>query len=260
MSITERTRNIWRCMKKRCLDPNDPRYADYGGRGITVDPAWWIFDVFLRDMGIAPPGLQIDRLDNNKGYCKDNCHWASRKQQQNNTRVNRWIEHAGRKQTLSQWADELGIDASTLFYRLKRMDVANALTAGRVTYARRDGATPTACQWCGYLRMPTENQFCSRCRKNVDGETYDVVRARTPQELVRKKREPEPWEIEKFQGVVRVCPRCKIAKSVLDGFGIQRKSNKCKDGTKSTYTSPLTTCRECCNTEAKVRRAKRWEE
>jgi hypothetical protein len=64
-------------MKRRCLDPDDKRWKDYGGRGITVDPSWLDFEIFLRDMGFAPDGKQIDRIDNDDGYYKGNCQWAT---------------------------------------------------------------------------------------------------------------------------------------------------------------------------------------
>jgi len=123
----------WAHMKARCLNSNDPRYADYGGRGITICDAWLNSANFISDMGLKPYGFQLERKDNNKGYYKENCIWATVKAQANNRRSNLNLTHNGITQTLQQWSEQLSINNRTLATRLRRgWSIKRALTT-RVT-------------------------------------------------------------------------------------------------------------------------------
>ena len=128
------TYNSWKAMKARCLNPLHTAYHNYGGRGITVCDSWASYDQFVSDMGFAPSGYSIDRLDNSKGYCVENCKWRTTKDQLNNQRRNVRLTLNGRTQTASQWAEELGLQPGTVLKRLRgyNCNVEDALKVGRL--------------------------------------------------------------------------------------------------------------------------------
>ena len=115
-----RTYKNWFSMKQRCLNRNDKNYKNYGGRGITICPEWLTFINFYKDMGEKPKDKSIDRINNNSGYCKSNCRWATPKEQMNNTRRNHLIDYRNKIQTMKQWSEELGIKYVTLQTRIRK--------------------------------------------------------------------------------------------------------------------------------------------
>ena len=81
------TYHSWESMIQRCNNINSCRYSHYGNRNITICKSWLKFENFLKDMGIRPEGLSIDRIDNDKGYYKENCRWTTQSQQTRNQRI-----------------------------------------------------------------------------------------------------------------------------------------------------------------------------
>lgn len=141
----------WTRMRRRCNNPHHATYPDYGGRGITVCPEWADFVVFLRDMGPKPfPEAEIDRIDNDGPYAAWNCRWSTHQANTNNTRRNVWLEWDGRRQTVAQWARELGIDADRIHFRLAEgWSIERALTEPlkNNVYVEYEGRRQTIAEW-----------------------------------------------------------------------------------------------------------------
>jgi hypothetical protein len=112
---------IWRGILGRCLNKDDDAFHDYGGRGITVCDEWKDFENFRRDMCESyDESLQIERIDNNDGYYKENCCWATRKEQGRNRRTSLPITWQGQTKTLAEWCELLDINYITAHSRLRR--------------------------------------------------------------------------------------------------------------------------------------------
>jgi hypothetical protein len=107
-------------MITRCRNPKHVFFGRYGGAGITVCERWLTYENFLADMGPRPPGLTIDRIKNERGYEPGNCRWATRKEQQRNRKCCRYLELNGRRLLIQDWAQELGVNISTLSERLRK--------------------------------------------------------------------------------------------------------------------------------------------
>lgn len=123
---------IWRSMMNRCHLPSNHAFGRYGGRGINVCQRWQDFEQFYADMGAAPEGMSLDRVNNDGDYSPENVVWATAKQQANNRRSNVVLEHSGKKQTMQQWCDELGLKIGTVWARLNvyGYSVEKSLTPG----------------------------------------------------------------------------------------------------------------------------------
>lgn len=122
----------WEGMKQRCLNPDNPQYASYGGRGITVSQEWLTFSNFLADMGEPAEGLSIDRKNNNLGYSKGNCKWSTREDQSNNKQQSVRVEYRGELKTIAELSKLSGKYVKTLQNRLNNLwSAEDAVSLGR---------------------------------------------------------------------------------------------------------------------------------
>jgi len=108
---------VWSNMKARCLNKKDRSYQRYGGRGITYSKEWSYFINFYRDMSpYYKDGLTLERIDNNKGYSKENCRWATKAEQANNRSTN--ILFKG--ESIIECAKRLGAKPLAIYKRIER--------------------------------------------------------------------------------------------------------------------------------------------
>jgi len=118
---------IWHGMMQRCTSPNNKKYDDYGGRGISVCDEWHDFAKFREwamangyDESAEQWKCTLDRRDNDGNYCPENCRWVDMMEQGQNKRNNVVLTHRGESLTLSEWSRKLGIGYNTLHARIFR--------------------------------------------------------------------------------------------------------------------------------------------
>ena len=115
--------NVWGGMKARCYRKTNANYKHYGGRGIKVCEEWKNSFESFRDWAIAngyQESLTLDRIDTNGDYEPSNCRWATYCQQENNRRINVYVEINGVVKTVAEWAAESGLKYATVYRRFCR--------------------------------------------------------------------------------------------------------------------------------------------
>ncbi len=116
-----RTYRIWTGMLARCSSAAQGKSRrNYYEKGVRVCERWLEFENFLADMGEVDGVLTLERIDSDGNYEPSNCIWADRKVQANNTSQNHKLTVNGLTKNISQWAEETGIKANTIIYRLRR--------------------------------------------------------------------------------------------------------------------------------------------
>ena len=119
----------WANMITRCTDISSKAYKYYGGIGITVCDRWMDVSNFIADMGQRPKGMTLDRINNNLGYSPDNCAWVSMFDQNRNKKSNVNIEIDGVTKSVTDWANDYGLNPKTVFNRIYAgWDVIEAIT------------------------------------------------------------------------------------------------------------------------------------
>lgn len=109
------TYTVWKNMKARC-GPSAKERKYYYDKGIKICRRWSSFDNFLKDMGPKPNGLSLDRINNNKGYSKNNCRWATMANQNRNKSSNILFDNG---KCLTDTAKELGLTKAAIISRLR---------------------------------------------------------------------------------------------------------------------------------------------
>lgn len=166
------TYRTWESLVRRTTNPTHRAYPRYSKLGIYLP--WLDFDAFVRDVGERPGrAFSIDRIDNERGYFPGNVRWATKKEQQRNTRVNVIIEARGESRCVSEWAEITGLRVSTIRERLKRGwagEEALAPVRKRHRHPRKRS------HFCKHgheftpentYTRPNGRRTCRECRRNV---------------------------------------------------------------------------------------------
>jgi hypothetical protein len=130
----------WKNMLTRCRNPKASAYARYGGRGITVCDRWKVFVAFLEDMGASPsPNHLLERIDNDGPYEPGNCCWATRTEQQANTKATLFLTYLEITLTLAEWSRIYNIPAEVIRKRLHALkwSIPRALRTPHIQRTRR---------------------------------------------------------------------------------------------------------------------------
>lgn len=148
--------DAWRSIIRRCIDPDTTNYDNYGGRGITVCDRWLnSFEAFYEDMGSRPSSdHSIDRRENDLGYYKENCRWATRQEQANNRRTNIFYSYKDSRLTIAELsrlpeAKANKINVGTLYNRIVKngYSVEEALNKPVSLVYTHNGVTKTIMEW-----------------------------------------------------------------------------------------------------------------
>lgn len=158
-------KRTWYSIRARCNNPNGKYWSRYGGRGITVCERWESFENFANDMGPRPPGMSIDRIDNDEGYYPENCRWADSLTQGRNRRNVNMTEEAVRELLYAHYVDGHDVDELALVYPISRQQVYS-ICSGK-TFRLADYPYPKRA-------LPTK----SDARKRVSDEQVVEIRKR----------------------------------------------------------------------------------
>lgn len=113
---------VWETMRSRCNNPNRGKYKDYGARGISVCEEWQNSASSFCEWALSngySEGLQIDRIDNDKGYSPDNCRWVTPKQNSRNRRNNVFLTIAGVTKSVAEWCEIKAVNQYTVYWWVK---------------------------------------------------------------------------------------------------------------------------------------------
>ncbi len=171
---------IWRGIKSRCYDPQDPAFHNYGGRGIKMHHTWKKSVArFYKDMGPRPsPKHSIERINNDRWYSPSNCKWGTWEEQANNRRCNRTITFAGETLNLSQWARKIGISSTSLSERLENWTVEESLTIPKGGSAKNitfKGVTLNVSEWAYKINIKP-NTLHNRLEKWTIEEALTITK------------------------------------------------------------------------------------
>ncbi len=178
-------------MIRRCYNPNNVKYPNYGGRGITICDEWkndyQSFKLWALDNGYTDD-LTIDRIDVNLDYCPLNCRWADWETQENNRTNNVYIEYNGQKKTAREWGNILGVDRNILYDRVfmygwsvERAFNQKVRQEIEITF---NNETHTLKEWSNILQMNHDTLYNRIYREGKTVEEAFTTPIKPPQRLI----------------------------------------------------------------------------
>ena len=179
---------VYTTMHQRCENPNCDYYDRYGGRGIYVCKEWSgengfsNFREWAMNNGYNPDATKgectINRIDNDGPYSPDNCEWVNRTVQMNNTSANRYLTYNGETYTVTEWANKLGINFSTIENRLcNGWSVEKTLSTPfdkNITYINYNGDNYSVAEWC-YIFGIAQSTISTRIKKYGMDDPHKIL-------------------------------------------------------------------------------------
>src|SRR3990167_7271507 len=112
--------DVWRNMIDRCENPQADSFKHYGNRGIKVCERWHDIANFITDMSSRPKGFQIDRIDNERNYCRENCQWISPKENSRKRANTIFLTQGKETHCIAEWAEILNCSKCILLKRFHK--------------------------------------------------------------------------------------------------------------------------------------------
>ena len=168
---------IWCRMKARCYNSNNHAYNLYGGRGIVICDEWQSNYCVFKEWAINngyKDDLTLDRIDVNGNYEPNNCRWATRKEQANNTRTNHYITYNNETHTLAEWSDITGIQRDVIKSRIEKGMNLDDVFLKEVQHSKRryytyNGETHNLTEWAKKMNI-NYSTLIKRLKKGLDIE------------------------------------------------------------------------------------------
>ena len=170
----------WLAMKHRCNPKNAAAHPNYAGRGINICNEWNLsFERFLEDMGCRPEKTTLDRIDPSRGYFKENCRWATSKQQARNKRTSVFVDFFGKKTLAIDIASEFGIPATTLYRRIKQgyknEDIIDKSNKNKLITGESKHSSKLTCKDVEKIKLMLDSGFTQSEIARQFGITQSVV-------------------------------------------------------------------------------------
>lgn len=173
-NIQQTLKSVRWAMIGRCYNPNLSCYKYYGGRGITVCDEWRFNKESFFDWAMShgyDSKLQLDRIDNNKGYYPENCRFVTSKTNMNNTRKNVYLTHEGVTKSVSEWCQEKGGNVVTVMYRRRKFPdtpfdrLFSSVWMPKCVFTFR-GETKSKKEWCEQFNILPNTLYFHHKSKN----------------------------------------------------------------------------------------------